>query len=88
MSGWWEGLVFSVFSNQTLIGQSLVGYASKRQYEAARVIQSFAIVETKRLLIKVSEQVKRLDRNIGAVDAALQKRPEVFHVVGVNIPST
>ena len=30
--------------------------------------------------------MERFDRNVGAIDAALQKAPEILQSVGVNIP--
>ena len=43
-------------------------------------------LKTERLLIEIAEQMKRFDRDIGALDGALQQRPKVFHTVGVNLP--
>ena len=44
---------------------------------------SCAIVVAKNLLIKVTEQMKRFDRNIRAMQAALHQRPKVFDAVRV-----
>lgn len=86
MSGRWNRRAcVPVFSSQALIGQPLVGYASERENETARVVQSLAIVESETLLVQVSEQVERLDRNIGSVNAALQQTPKVFHIVRMNV---
>src|ERR1700731_1656444 len=45
----------------------------------------FALVEAKRLLVQISEQMKRFDRNIRAFDASLEQRPKVFQAVSVNV---
>ena len=47
-----------------------------------------AIVEPECLLIHVSEQMKRLDRNVGSIQSALQQRPEVFDPVVWTFPFT
>ena len=47
-------------------------------------IGHLASIEAARLLVDVSEQVKRFHAHIGSVQAALQKAPEVFHPIGVN----
>jgi len=44
-----------------------------------------AIVVPENLLIQVSEQVKRLDADIGSLQTALDQTPEIFHTVGVNL---
>src|SRR6266567_3516293 len=49
----------------------------------ASSVKVFAVVETKHLLVKVTEQMKRLHANVGSRHAALEKRPEVFKRVGV-----
>ena len=45
----------------------------------------FPIIESENLFIDVPEQMEWLDRNVGAVQAALQQRPEVLNPVRVNI---
>jgi hypothetical protein len=37
------------------------------------------------LLVNIAEQVERLNRNVGAIDTALQEAPEVFAVVSMAI---
>ena len=48
-------------------------------------VSGFAFVVAERLFIEVSEQVKRLNRNVRALDRPLQQRPEVFHAVGMHV---
>src|SRR5580658_7709497 len=43
------------------------------------------IVVAECLFVKVTEQMKRFDAHIGSPDSALQKTPEVFESVGVNL---
>ena len=47
-------------------------------------IFAFACVEPEGLLIKVTEHMKRLDRNIGAFNAPLEQTPKVLKSVRVN----
>jgi len=44
------------------------------------------IVVTKRLLVEVAEQMKRLDTHIGSVNSAFLKAPVVLKAIGVNFP--
>jgi hypothetical protein len=44
-------------------------------------ISQFPIVKSERLLVQIAEQVKRLHRNVRAVDSALQERPEILQPV-------
>jgi hypothetical protein len=48
-------------------------------------VRSFPVVAPKRLFVKIPEQVEGLNTDVGAVQATLQKTPEVFHRVGVNV---
>jgi hypothetical protein len=48
-------------------------------------IGGLAVVIAKCLFIEVAEQVEGLNADVGAVQAALQETPEVFHAVRVNI---
>ena len=58
--------------------------ASKGQHEAGGIIAA-PLIETERLLVKVTEQMERFDGYVGATDGTLQERPEVFARV-VNLP--
>jgi hypothetical protein len=53
--------------------------------KAFAVVQ-LAIIEAVHLFIEVTEQVERLNRNVGSVQAALQETPEIFHSIGVDVP--
>src|SRR5438132_1327413 len=49
-------------------------------------VSHLASIEPERLLIEVAKQMERFDRDIGALDGALQERPEVFEAVDVDLP--
>jgi hypothetical protein len=67
------------FTDESDVCETLTEYAHDADQEPARV-GVLPFVESKRLLIEVSEQVKRFDTDIGAFDRALQERPEVLVV--------
>ena len=66
-------------------GQTLSYDLSNSQIKAVTVVHVPAVIEPKRLLIDVAEQVERLDADIGAVQSALQEAPEVLHTIGVYV---
>jgi hypothetical protein len=66
------------------VGETLVDDALQGVCESLSVAHD-AIVETEGLLVKVTEQMERFDRHVGATDGALQERPEVLAVVGVDL---
>jgi len=61
-------------------------YLGKRSIVGFVAVFIFALVETKRLLIQIPEQVERLNINVCAFDGAFEQRPEIFHAVRVNMP--
>jgi hypothetical protein len=65
-------------------GKTLADDAGDGQAEAFAVGQ-LAIIEPEGLFIEVAEQVKRFDRNIGAVQTAFQKRPEIFAAISMDV---
>src|SRR6266699_2512326 len=56
-----------------------------KSFNKSPLIVVFALVESERLLIAVTEQMKRLNVYICAFERAFQKRPEVFQSVSVNL---
>jgi hypothetical protein len=66
------------------IGQALVDDALEGECETHGV-SSLAVVETKRLFIKVAEQMERFDGYIGALEGALQETPEVLKAIGMDL---
>ena len=49
--------------------------------KTVRICHRPAIVKPKRLFINVAEQVKWLNRNVGAIDAALEERDVAVQVI-------
>src|ERR1017187_7200245 len=48
------------------------------------IVQALAGIVAECLFIKIPEKVKRLHADIGAMDTALQQRPEVLQTVGMD----
>ena len=66
------------------IGEALASESFNDFIESLAVISATRI-ESKCLLVEVSEQVERFDAYIRAIDAALEKTPEVFDPVRVDL---
>src|ERR1044072_3590636 len=71
-------------ARQFFAGQALACDGLDHAQEPVGVV-ALALVEAERLLVKVAEQVKRLHRNIRALNRTLEKRPKVFDAVRVNV---
>src|SRR5439155_23615972 len=63
--------LLAFFSCQCLVCQSLVKNATHREIKSFAIVPK-TLVKPEALFIKVAEHMKRLDRNIGAFDTALQ----------------
>ena len=59
--------------SESVIRETLTNDSGRHCGEARRV-RHLARIEAKRLLIQVSEQVKRFNRHVGALKGALQQR--------------
>jgi deoxycytidine triphosphate deaminase len=71
---------------QLLVGQASASGARHDFREAASVSTAMlAFVIAERLLVQVSEQVKRLDRNVSAFQATLKQGPEVLNPIGMYV---
>jgi hypothetical protein len=57
--------------DQIVVGQATARDLRHHATKAIRV-RGLAIVEAVRLLVQVAEQVERFDRNVGALDGALE----------------
>ena len=68
--------------------EALTNDLADGKIEPLSIIHAFAIVIAEHLLIEISEQVERLDRNVGSLQAALEQGPEVLQSVGVNFAVT
>src|ERR1700724_1484652 len=69
---------------ESRVGQALADHAGRRA-EEAHAVGHLAVVEPEGLLIQVAEEVERLDADVGSFDRALEERPEVFQIVGVDL---
>jgi len=74
-----------LFASQFPIGNALASDALRGLDEPIRII-ALAVVESKALLVKVAEQMKRFYRNVCTFQGALEQTPKVFDSVGVNLP--
>jgi hypothetical protein len=68
------------------IGEALAEDLRSNMLEASAIMGQFSEVVTKNLFVEVAEKMERFDRNIGSLQLALEKTPEVFESVGVNLP--
>src|SRR5947208_3557892 len=82
---------FVLLRRQFRIRQSLSDNLRTQQTEtisisdlAASVI--FAVIEPESLFIHISEQMERLNGDICPAKATLQKRPEIFYSLNMNLP--
>src|SRR6266576_3846766 len=69
-----------VCASQVAVGEAAVHDGAHHIYEAASVIEPMD------LFVKVRGDVERVNADVGALDGALQERPEVFKTVGVDLP--
>src|ERR1017187_2624093 len=74
-----------ILAGQMFVGQSLPGDLGERQHEASVIVHVFPIVVAERLLVQIPEQVEGFHGNVGAVQPALEQRPEVLQAVGVDL---
>ena len=70
--------------NQIKVAQPLADDAASDLQESARVT-ILALIEPEYLLIQIPEQMKWLNAHVSSLKPALQKTPEVFNAVRVNI---
>src|SRR6266496_1781543 len=73
-----------VLASEFCISKPLSRNLSHSQSEPLPIIQILAIVVPESLLVKIAEKVERFDTYVGARDAALEQRPEIFQTVSVN----
>ncbi len=79
----WKAII-SRLADKFGIPQTFSEYSANDFYEPSSVIV-FALIEPKRLLIQISEQMKRLNADIRPLNSPLKQRPEVFQSVRVNV---
>jgi hypothetical protein len=73
----------AMLPGQLRVGQPLSG---NRRYHFPKSITVYiiALIEPERLFVEIPAKVKRLYRDVGALDGPLQERPKVFDAIGVN----
>src|SRR5665213_730210 len=79
------GTYFSLLRDQFVIRQSLAGDFCAEEFKPLRIGHVLPRVVAEHLFVHIAVQVERLNRNIRALQSALQERPEVFHPVRVNL---
>jgi hypothetical protein len=75
---------FSRLACEFGIGQPFSHDLTYRQIEPRGIVH-FPIIVAASLLVDIPKQVERLDTHVGAVQAALQKRPEVLQSIGMDL---
>src|SRR5580704_13075922 len=75
---------FGILSGQLRVGQPPPGYRRCHLAEP-RAIVVFALIEPESLFVEIPAEVERFYGDIGALDRALQERPEILDAVGVNV---
>jgi len=80
----WRRGIFTLAS-QSLVGKPLAHDLRNRQFEAATIVHLFPVVVAESLFVDISEQVKRLYADVGAVQSALKQAPKVLDSVGVDV---
>src|SRR5439155_21053144 len=73
-----------VTPDQVLVRQPLADHGPYHVEEALAIV-GLPAIEAERLLIKVAEEVERLDADVGAPDRALEQAPEVLQPVHVHV---
>ena len=69
---------FSHLASHLRIGQTLSHYLRECQLEAICIVHVLPVVVAEGLLVKVAEQMKRLDAHVGSRDAALERASRKF----------
>ena len=78
-----HGLVVRVFTCEPFPRKATSGNLAAYEVKPLRVCK-LAPVVPERLFVKIAEQVKRLNADVGAVQLALYQTPEVLHRIGVD----
>src|SRR6266496_959722 len=78
-------LLNTITANELRIPQPFASKTAKRLNKST-CITIFAFVKSKRFLIQISEQMKRLNVYISPANHSLEQRPKVFNSVSVDVP--
>jgi hypothetical protein len=86
--GRWPGLITrrTDLASYFGIGQALSDNMRGNVLESKTIVSKFPKVVAEHLLIQVAEEMEFFDANVGTFQLALEKTPEVFHSIGVNLP--
>jgi hypothetical protein len=79
-----RSLSLLALSGEPIPSQTTASNPRTNDTEPLRVIQ-FALVVAKRLFVQISEQVERLNADVGAVKLSLDHTPEILHRVRVDV---
>jgi hypothetical protein len=87
--GWVGDFILGVFASELFVGEPPSMHVSDGHVETIsitkRILRCCAIVVTECLFIDVAEQVKGLNLDVGPVQTALKKTPEIFNSVGMDL---
>src|SRR5437867_10851834 len=76
------GAITTFSRDKLCVFQGFADNSTQRFRKSASVIV-FALVKSKRLLVQIPEQMKRLHIDVSSVQSAFEKRPKVFHPIRV-----
>lgn len=54
--------------------------------ESSSIVRQFAEVKPEHLFVQIPEQVELFHAHVSPFESALEKAPEVFEAIGVNLP--
>jgi hypothetical protein len=74
-----------LLAGQLVEGQPLAEDGRSR-FDESLGVRHLAVVEPIDLFVEIAKQMKRFERYIGALEGALEQRPEVLAPVGVDLP--
>lgn len=70
-------------ASQLLVSKATASDMRHDTMKAFTIMRRFAVVVAKHLFVEIPEHVERLNRNVRALQTALDKAPEVFQAVCV-----
>ena len=69
---------------QLAVSQTLAGHFTRKPLKSV-AITGLTSVEAECLLVKVTEQVERLNTDVGSLERSLEQAPEILDAVGVHL---
>src|SRR5882724_175636 len=73
------------FASQLFVSEAATSNMRHDTMKAFAIMCCFAVVVAEYLFVQIAEHMERLYRNVRAFQSALQKAPEVFETVGMNL---